>query len=112
MRGAYMTCTGMCGSGVRIGIMIVIMERRQTGARGKVVEDHTGCVAAVRGSPMPTTSAPPTATGSRPSFATTSTASVLWRLRGLSSLCCFDPRECRRLNLLDVVQLILKVLRV
>ena len=85
-----MTCTGMCWSGARIGIIIVITERRQTGALGRAKgSKSTGCCAAARGATMPATSAPPNASGTRPTIVATTTASVLWRLRGLSSFRTF-----------------------
>lgn len=51
----YMTCTGVCGNGARIGTIPITMERRRMGVHGFLSKTatHTGCSVAVPGTTAP-----------------------------------------------------------
>ena len=78
IHGVYMTCTAMCGNGVRIGIMTVTTGRLQTGAPGLRLRAVPVFCGAGRGAPPRAAAVPPTAPGAALTTAATSSAFV-WR---------------------------------
>jgi hypothetical protein len=78
MNGAYMTCTAMYGSGVRIIGMMITMEHLMMGVPGwSKVRLLSGSCAAARGATSPRTVGRLTATGAAPSTDTTASGSGL-----------------------------------